>query len=162
FQELVVGATQDGEVIFYVPVAWNFPPAGNRPKDAPLVGTALAHVRVPFSVGADKDKPDQLAMTWQSARTVAMNSEGGGAVLTGAPVTTDPIPNGGAATITPTVQFQEQLSHATTHGSVTMSHATTATASVGFLGTGGSVAQTEQVTHDLSPGHQDQSQVSVT
>jgi outer membrane protein OmpA-like peptidoglycan-associated protein len=162
FQELVLGATQEGEVIFYVPVGWKFPPAGNRPADTPLVGTGLAHVRVPFSVGADKDKPDQLAITWQSARTVALKSEGGGATLSGAPVTTDPTPNGGAATITPTVQFQEQLSHATTHSSVTMSHATTATVSIGFLGSGGSMAQTEQVTHDLSPGHQDQSQVNVT
>jgi outer membrane protein OmpA-like peptidoglycan-associated protein len=161
FQALILGPTQQGEVVFHVPVSWKFPSTGNRPADVPLSGTALAHVRVPFSIGPDKDKPDQLAITWQTARTVAMNSAGGGATLTGAPVTTDPTPNGGAATITPTVQFQEQLAHAKTHGSVTMSHATTATFSAGFLGTGGSVGQTEQVTHDLSAGSQDQTQVSV-
>ena len=162
FKELVPGATQEGEVTFHVPVRWHFPSSGNRPGDAPLAGTGLAHVRVPFSVGPDKDKPDQLVITWQGARTIAMNSEGGGVTLSGAPVTTDATPNGGAATITPNLQFQEQLAHATTHGSVTMSHSTTATFSAGFLGTGGSLAQAEQVTHDLSPGHQDQSQVSVT
>jgi outer membrane protein OmpA-like peptidoglycan-associated protein len=162
FQQLMPGATDQGQVVFQVPVTWTFPPAGNRPADAPLVGTGVAHVQVPFSVGPDKDKPDQSAITWQSPRTIEMNSVGGGATLTGAPVTTDPTSNGGAVTITPTVQFQEQLAHATTHGSVTMSHATTATVSAGFLGTGGSMAQTEQVTHDLHAGSQDQTQVTVS
>ncbi len=162
FKELLLGATQEGEVAFHVPVRWTFPSGGNRPSDAPLTGTALAHVRVPFSVAADKDKPDQMVVTWQTARTVAMTSEGGGVTLSGAPVTTDSTPHGGAVTITPSLQFQEQLAHATTHGSITMSHGTTGTVSAGFLGTGGSIAQTEQVSHDVKPGHQDQSQVSVT
>jgi outer membrane protein OmpA-like peptidoglycan-associated protein len=157
FKELAALPAEQGEVIFYVPVAWGFPPEGNRPEEAPLVGRGLAHIRVPFTVGPTKDKPDSV-ITWLSPRTTALNSEGGGATLTAAPVTTDQTSNGGAATITPTVQFQEQVAHAVTKAGDTL----TITAGINAPLIGASESVTKDVGVGDTGGHQEQTQVSVT
>jgi outer membrane protein OmpA-like peptidoglycan-associated protein len=154
FQELVIGATQQGEVVFYIPVRWNFPTTGNRPREALLVGSGLAHITVPFSVGPDKDKPEQLVITWRNARTLGLSSDGAGAALVQAPVTTDVTPTGGSATITPTLQFQEQLSHAVTTAGNTLS--------IGGGPTTPIFSETVTATTDVGGGHQEQSQVNVT
>ncbi len=149
-----VAATTEGEVVFYVPVSWSFPKTGNRPAEAPLVGSGLAHITVPFGVAPDKDKPEAYVLTWRNPRTLGLSSDGAGASLVQAPITTDVTPTGGTATITPTLQFQEQLSHAVTTAGNTLS--------IGGGPTTPIFSETVTVTSDVGGGHQEQSQVNVT
>jgi outer membrane protein OmpA-like peptidoglycan-associated protein len=154
FQELIIAATTEGEVVFYIPVSWSFPTTGNRPAEAPLVGSGLAHITVPFNVAPDKDKPEAYVLTWRSPRTLSFSSDGAGASLVQAPITTDVTPTGGAATITPMLQFQEQLSHAVTTAGNTLS--------IGGGPTTPLFSETVTATSDVGGGHQEQSQVNVT
>jgi outer membrane protein OmpA-like peptidoglycan-associated protein len=161
FRELVIAVTKEGElvttegeVVFYIPVSWSFPTTGNRPAEAPLVGSGLAHITVPFGVAPDKDKPEAYVLTWRNPRTLGLSSDGAGASLVQAPITTDVTPTGGTATITPMLQFQEQLSHAVTTAGNTLS--------IGGGPTTPIFSETVTMTSDVGGGHQEQSQVNVT
>jgi outer membrane protein OmpA-like peptidoglycan-associated protein len=161
FRELVIAITKEGEmvttegeVVFYIPVSWNFPTTGNRPVEAPLVGSGLVHITVPFGVAPDKDKLEAYVLTWRNPRTLGLSSDGAGASLVQAPIVTDVTPTGGTASITPMLQFQEQLSHAVTTAGNTLS--------IGGGPTTPIFSETVTVTTDTGGGHQEQSQVNVT
>ena len=157
-----------GSVQFDVPVSWSFPPGGNRPEATPLKGHGFVRADVPFilsftanptpkeekqrkkDLAGEGNDPSVLSFTFQQARYPELFSTGGGANLVGAPVTTDSALEGGAVTITPTIQFQEQLSHAT-QDQTSVSGTSAATP-----------AGLPTVTIGEATGTQDQSQVNVT
>jgi outer membrane protein OmpA-like peptidoglycan-associated protein len=172
FDQLVLGQSDNdgrdvdhGQVEFTINVTWQFPTMGERAGAATMGmgGKGLAHFAVPFSINSDK--PEQPSIAWQSPRTIAMTSEGGGATLTvasppGADTTTD----GGAATLTPTVQFQEQVALADTTAGNTVGGSAgfpSITIPIPFIG-GLKIDPSAQVTHDTGGGHQEQTQAAIT
>jgi outer membrane protein OmpA-like peptidoglycan-associated protein len=121
-----------------------------------LEGKGLAHLIVPFTINTDK--PEQPSIAWQSPRTVALSSDGGGATLTvpSPPISTDTTPDGGAATLTPTIQFQAQVALADNKAGDTVSGGGGWT--IPIIG----VDVSGQVTHDVGGGHQEQTQATIT
>ena len=83
---------------------------------------------------------------------------GGGAILTvpSPPISTDTTPDGGAATLTPTIQFQEQVALADNKAGDTVSGGGGWT--IPIIG----VDVSGQVTHDVGKGHQEQAQATIT
>jgi outer membrane protein OmpA-like peptidoglycan-associated protein len=163
--QLVLGDVDHGQVEFKIPVTWQFPTMGEKAGAATmgLGGRGLAHVAVPFSINSDK--PEQPSIAWQSPRTIAMTSEGGGATLTVAsPPSTDTTPDGGAATITPTIQFQVQVALADTTAGDTVGGSAgfpSITIPIPVIGSV-KVDPSAQVTHDKGGGHQEQTQAAIT
>jgi outer membrane protein OmpA-like peptidoglycan-associated protein len=114
-------ARLQGRVIFEVPMAWEYGSTAGEHSQ----GSAFVRAAVPFTISKQKDDapqtkeakkkqdetddPSKVALHWQEARVVEQNSQGKGASLTGAPVQKDETDQGGSVTITPALQFQEQL-----------------------------------------------------
>jgi len=154
-------ATKGGAVLLRFNTSWHFAPmhealiekvpvlgitSPNRP--VALDGEAIVEVNVPFSLKLDPQAP--AVLTLLQARYATMASHGKGGALAGAPVTTDITPDGGAVTLTPSLQFQEQVAQAEQVG---MSASVTSGATPLGLPTvtgGGSVADQEQLAVNIN------------
>lgn len=79
-------------------------------KPVRLQGSAQVEVTVPLILKTDPKAP--AGLTLLQGRYGRLASQGTGGLLAGAPVTNDNTPDGGAVTVTPSLQFQEQIAQA--------------------------------------------------
>ena len=157
FQPLVLGDTDQGQVEFKIPVTWKFPPVRRKQRRAiqAMEGKGLAqYIAVHHQhgqagaaisgVAEPTHRRPELRRAWRRPdRAVASYQHGHDVRRRG-------------ATLTPTIQFQEQVALADNKAGDTVTGGGGWT--IPIIG----VDLSGQVTHDVGKGHQEQTQATIT